>query len=82
MAATETTLEVNESLSVDATTGVPIEGGIVGGGTGGNTVSVEVSGLDNSPFLRDRPVVVMVEPEAGANDVTSEEGVQTVTEGF
>lgn len=78
----ETTLEVNESLTVDASTGVPIEGGVALSGGGNTVVNAALSGLDNSLFIRDRPVVAMIEPRAGGNDVTSQEGIQTITEGF
>jgi hypothetical protein len=78
----ETTLEVNESLTVDATTGIPIEGGVALAGQGNTTITTDMAELDNSLFIRDEPVVMMVEPRAGASDVTSQEGVLTVKEAF
>lgn len=82
ISAAETTLEINESLTVDATTGVPISGGVALSGQGSNVVSTDFADLDNSLFIRDRPVALMMEPRAGGNNVTSQEGVQTVTEDF
>jgi hypothetical protein len=36
----------------------------------------------SSPFVRDRPVAVMLEPFAGGGDIGSEEGIVNVNEGF
>jgi formylglycine-generating enzyme required for sulfatase activity len=36
----------------------------------------------SSPFIRDRPVAVMIEPFAGGSDVTSQEGIVNINEGF
>jgi hypothetical protein len=79
---TETSIEINESLTVDATTGIPIDGGVALSGQGNQVVSTDFTGLENSLFLRDRPVALMMEPRAGGSNVTSQEGVQTVTEDF
>lgn len=80
-APSETQLEVNEALEVDATTGVALDGGFVAGGNK-NKVSAESTSFFSSPFIRDRPVAVMIEPFASAADVTSQEGIVNLTEGF
>lgn len=77
----ETRVEVNEALEVDATTGVALDGGIVNGGNKNNVVA-ETTDFFSSPFIRDRPVAVMIEPFAGAADVTSQEGVLNLNEAF
>jgi hypothetical protein len=81
-AADETRLEVNESLEVDATTGIALDGNVIEGGSGAGRATPETSSFRSSPFIRDRPVAVMIEPFAGANDITSEEGVVNANEGF
>lgn len=79
--AAETRIEINESLTVDATTGVALDGGVVNGGNK-NQVSAEQTSFFSSPFIRDRPVAIMIEPFAGANNVTSQEGIVNINEGF
>jgi hypothetical protein len=82
----ETRVEVNESLTVDATTGIALDGDIVqgtsGGGPPGSRVSPETTSFRSSPFIRDRPVAVMIEPFAGGSDVTSQEGIVNINEGI
>lgn len=80
-ATTETVSEVNESLTVDASTGIALDGDIVEGGNK-QQVSPDTTSFRSSPFIRDRPVCIMVEPFAGANDSTSQEGVININEGF
>ena len=84
--AEETRIEVNESLEVDATTGVALDGDIIegssGGGPPGSEVPADTSSFRSSPFIRDRPVAVMIEPFAGGSDVTSQEGIVNINEGF
>ena len=86
VAESETAVEVNESLTVDASTGIAFNGSVVqgtsGGGVPGTNVEPDTTSLRGSPFIRDRPVAVMVEPFAGGSDVTTQQGIVTVNEGF
>ena len=76
----------NTSEAVDPSTGVALDGDIVqgtsGGGPPGSRVSPETTSFRSSPFIRDRPVAVMIEPFAGGADVTSQEGIININEGF
>jgi len=78
----ETQVEVNDSLTVDASTGVAIDGAITQGSANKNNITPESTDFRSSPFIRDRPVVVMAEPFADANDSTSQEGVVNIKEGI
>jgi hypothetical protein len=86
VAESETAVEVNESLTVDASTGIAFDGSVVegtsGGGVPGASAAPNTTSFRSSPFIRDRPVAVMGEPVAGGSDVTSQQGIVTVTEGF
>jgi hypothetical protein len=79
--STETSIEVNEALTVDAATGVALDGDIVEGGNR-NQTSPGTTSFRSSAFIRDRPVCIMAEPFAGANDSTTQEGIINVNEGF
>lgn len=79
--ASETRIEVNESLEVDATTGVALDGNAVEG-AGNNKVSPSDTSFRSSPFIRDRPIAIMIEPFAGASDVTDQAGILNINEGF
>lgn len=84
--AKETKIEVNETLEVDATTGVGLDGGVVEGSSDGGPpdtrVTPDTTSFRSSPFIRDKPVAIMIEPFAGASDATSQEGIVNVNEGF
>jgi hypothetical protein len=84
--ASETKVEVNEDLEVDPTTGIALDGDIVqgtsGGGPPGSRIAPETTSFRSSPFIRDRPVAVMIEPFAAGSDVTSQEGIVNINEGF
>jgi hypothetical protein len=82
---TETRIEINDSLEVDATTGIALDGDVIEGGSGGffaPEVPAGTSSFRSSPFIRDRPIAVMIEPFAGGSDVTSQEGIVNIKEGF
>lgn len=78
--ATETAIEANDGIAVDASTGVALEGGIFQGGQGAN-LSVDTTSFRSSPFIRDRPVVLMAEP-FGGNNPSSQDIVVNVSEGL
>ena len=84
--ADETKIEVNESLEVDATTGIGLDGDVVqgssGGGPPGSRIQPDTTSFRSSPFIRDRPVAVMIEPLAGGSVPSDEEGIVNVNEGF
>lgn len=76
---TETALEVSEDIEVDPSTGVSLDGNILEGGTGANAAP-ESTSFASSPFIRGRPVVVMIEPFLDG-DVLSQDTVVNFTEG-
>jgi len=77
--ATETAIEASDDIAVDASTGVALEGGIAGGATN-QSDTVSTTSFGTSPFIRDRPVVMMLEPLTN-QDVLDEEVVINVREG-
>lgn len=79
--ADETRVEVNESLEVDPTTGIALDGDTVQG-AGNNKVAPKTTSFRSSPFIRDQPVAIMIEPFAGGTAVGSQKGIVNINEGF
>lgn len=77
---TETQIEVNEALTVDASTGISVESEIASASGSKNNVEADDETFDNSIFIRDKPLVLMAEPFADANNSTSQEGVINIEE--
>jgi hypothetical protein len=75
----ETVVQAADDIAVDASTGISLDGGIVDGGSGAN-VTVESTSFASSPFIRDRPVVLMLEP-FNDSDITSTDLVFNISEG-
>lgn len=79
VADNETSVEVSTDLTVDASTGVAVQGNLLEGGNWGKIGAATVD-LQNAVFVRDEPVVLMV--ESINQDVGTIESVINIQEGL